>query len=67
MAKKPVRATEPKRKRLTRRERLRQERDEQRAALKEFTSFHPDNETGEYLTARERLDNADRRRAAWWR
>ncbi len=64
MAKKP---TETKRKNLTRRERLRQDRDEQRAALKEFTSFHPDNETAEYLDAKERLERADRRRAAWWR
>ncbi len=54
-------------KKLTRRERRRLERDEYREALKEFTSFHPDNETREYLTARERLDKADRRRAAWWR
>jgi len=54
-------------KKPTRRERRRLEREEYREALKEFTSFHPDNETGEYLTARERLDKADRRRAAWWR
>ena len=51
----------------TRRERRKAEKDEYRDALKEYRSFHHTNETPEYRRAKQRLDAADRRRAAWWR
>ncbi len=47
-------------------ERRKRLREEYRAALDEFTSFHPDNVTREYAAARERLDKAERA-LSWWR